>query len=119
MSPLSTDSDTTQEGSTVTKTRFRGVVGGIEYDDPGLFETAARNLGFRRNKERGTDWKVGAPIAVRLTDGTRVEGQVWCRSETANYVWVALDNGTYVAVNTRYRDAYKSPSGDKVGKVAA
>lgn len=106
-------------------TKFKGVVGGVTYTDPALFETAARDLGYdRRRKGRGT-WKIGTPIAVRLEDGTKVSGQVWSYALEANYVWLALDTGKFVCayMPTRKSDpvsVYDHPTGrTRLGKVAA
>lgn len=78
-------------------TKFRGVVGGVEYSDPTLFEKAAKALGYRRNG-RTAKWKVGTPVQVVLEDGTKVQGQVWSQDMVRNYAWLALDDGRYARV---------------------
>lgn len=87
-------------------TKFKGVVGGVTYTDTALFEEAAFALGFRHGGGRVATWKIGTAVSVRLYDGTRVLGQVWSKAATDNYVWVALDNGTYVVVNMQTRKTY-------------
>lgn len=62
---------------------------------------------------------VGASVTVIL-DGTRVAGQVWSLTDVEGYVWVALDNGQFVALHTLSGTAYKAPrSNERVGQVAA
>jgi hypothetical protein len=100
-------------------TKFRGVVGGVTYTDPALFEQAARGLGYHRNGRR-TSWRLGTPVRITLEDGTKVDGQVWAKAAGRGYVWVALDNGRYVAVHQQSGIAYERPaSGERVGRVAA
>lgn len=84
---------------------FKGVVGGVTYTDPSLFEQAARALGFRPNKARQPKWKVGTPVGIRLESGERIEGQVWALDWTPNYAWIALDDGRYARVNMHYGNA--------------
>lgn len=104
----------------MSKNQFRGVVGGVEYADRALFEQAAQNLGFRGpGKDRARTWKVGTPIAVVLNDGTRVGGQVWSLSDTRNYAWLALDNGTFVEVFMPRPEQVRDENRQYVGKVAA
>lgn len=103
-----------------TATKFAGTVGGITYTDRDEFERTARALGFRDGGARADSWKLGTPVCVTLADGERVHGQVWAQSEMRGYMWVALDNGRYVAVHTGSGTAYKAPrSSERVGQVAA
>ena len=55
-----------------------------------------------------------------MIDGGTVRGQVWALCEQPDYVWVALDGGRFVALNTRGGQAFTSPtSPDEIGRVAA
>lgn len=84
-----------------TKTiRFAGRVGGVTYDDPALFEEAARSLGYKDVMSRGGRWKVGTEVALTV-DGERVAGQVWDRGPRKETYWVALENGAYALLGAR------------------
>lgn len=99
---------------------FAGTVGGITYTDRAEFERNARALGFRENGMRARTWKLGTPICLTLADGEKVHGQVWSKADIRDYMWVALDNGTYAAVHMFSGTAYRSPlSREQVGQVAA
>ena len=102
----------------MTTTRFSGRLMGVEYDDPKLFERAAAALGFKscRGRVGKKSWALGTAVAVIL-DGERVEGQVWSKA-SAGYVWIALDNGRYVAVSIRTAAVLDRPAGKPVGQVA-
>jgi hypothetical protein len=101
--------------------KFRGVVGGVTYTEPALFERSARARGYlgMGKRQRVLKWKIGTPVGVKYSDGTRVEGQVWSRSDKSEYVWVALDDGTYALVSTRSGLVYNQHGGTLLGKVAA
>lgn len=99
--------------------QFKGKVGGVVYDEPTLFETAARRLGYSGYGRRSNVWKVGTDIAV-VINGETIHGQVWAPTDTRNYVWVALDSGRYVAVFTPTGQLRERPRGvgEWIGRVA-
>lgn len=68
---------------------------------------------------RRRDWSLGTAVCVTLKDGTAVNGQVWALAHVPDYVWVALDNGRAVAVHTPTGHVASTPSGERVGRVAA
>lgn len=88
---------------------FSGVVGGVAYTDPALFEQAAHDLGHRGvSGARVPKWKIGTPVSIRYGNALRYFGQVWSKAAVDNYVWVAaLDNGKYVVVNMQSGNAYE------------
>lgn len=94
---------------------FKGRLAGVDYDQPGLFEQAARTLGYGLARR---SWKPGAPVTIDHRDGRRISGQVWSKAEGSD-VWVALDDGTFVRVSPRTRyvsDA--TPRRNHLGRVA-
>ncbi|TCJ23036.1 hypothetical protein [Nocardioides jejuensis] len=96
---------------------FHGTLLGVEYTDPAEFEKAAKANGFQNGRKDDT-WKLGTDVVLTIND-EKIRGQIWCRAQTRGYVWVALDNGKYVAINTRYGGIYERPGGDELGRWAA
>lgn len=88
----------------MSTTRFEGVVGGVRYDEPALFETAARGLGYRSGgkgrSKRPKPWRLGTAVSVLKSGETEaVEGQVWSRGSIDGYMWLALDSGEFVGAH--------------------
>lgn len=108
--------------TTLTKPKageFRGRLAGVIYTDRALFETTAMSMGLTSDRERRPEWKPGIEVAVTI-DGETLTGQVWARCPERGYVWVALDGGRFVALNTRYGGVYEQPrSATKIGRLAA
>lgn len=100
---------------------FVGYIAGVKYTDREEWEKAARDAGFRRNKGRTGDWRVGLPVRFKMLDGEWVDGQVWCKSERNGFVWLALDNGKYAEVPTGAWGPAKATGrdGSAEGRVAA
>lgn len=82
-----------------SRTAFRGSLFGVTYDDPATFERVARANGFRpgQGMTRGRSWLPGTEVRVTFEDEEPRRGQVWCRHEWRGHVWLALEDGTYVA----------------------
>lgn len=80
---------------------FKGRLAGVDYDQPGLFEQAAKALGFGVARR---SWKPGAPVTIATRSGKRISGQVWSKADSSN-VWVALEDQRFALVSTRTRSA--------------
>lgn len=86
--------------------RFSGRVGGVTYDDPGLFERAAHALGHFGVGRRSARWKVGTEVALTI-DEVRITGQVWDRGPRKETYWIALEDGRYALLGARHRTVLK------------
>lgn len=98
---------------------FRGRLAGVTYTDRGLFEETARAMGrLPLGGQTRIEWKPGIEVAVQIGEEV-VRGQVWARTPRRGYVWIALDGGRFVALNTRYGGVYAQPAdGTSIGRVA-
>ena len=101
-------------------TSFVGKLAGVTYTDTAAFEKTAKDLGFLPGCVRGKRWKVGTPVRLRMTDGREVDGQVWAPHPTRGYAWVALDDGTFAAVEIHGGNAYRDTNGtfEHIGRTA-
>lgn len=91
-------------------TKFKGIVGGVTYTDPALFEKAARDAGHRLGMNRTGDWRVGMSVSVRLREvvragwadeyGEPIQGQVWAKGPEprCGYIVAALDGGRWARI---------------------
>lgn len=98
---------------------FKGTLLGVEYTDPKAWEKAAKGVGYvRNNSRRAIDWKAGTEVRVTMRGSERkVRGQVWAKA-SEGYVWVALEDRTFVAVHTRTLEVSKNPGQAVIGRVA-
>lgn len=94
----------------MSTTGFKGTVGGVTYTDRSDFEQAARGLGYTRSGRKKTA-KIGTEVSVRLGDAPAVRGQVWSRADRDGFYWLALDDGTYVALRVSTGEVFGSLSG--------
>lgn len=105
-------------------TGFKGTVGGVTYTDRKQFEKAARGLGYRRGMgNRSSKAKLGTEVQVRLGDAEAVAGQIWSQADADGFYWVALSDGTYLALRVSTGEVFAATSGagrsKLVGRLAA
>lgn len=103
-------------GTGLAAGQFRGVVAGEVYTDHEAFEKAARDYGFRADRQRAEACRTRLGVNVRAhISGRTLTGQVWARCEADGFVWIAMEDGHYYALQIGSGAIYEGVNGQMRG----